>query len=356
MKKLAFAISLWCALAGTDAWAWGDQGHKAVGAIADELIRNTNAQKHVDALLEPGENLAQASIWADCTKGLFCGPQTPEMIEFVNANPKHADYHFTNVPFQSAAYRDDEIGTFNVDIVHTLKQAIAVLQGKTGNADNPHHFTPRQALRLIAHLVGDIHQPLHIGEAYIDRQGQFVVPHDRAQIDGINVFNTQGGNDLLLEDRRFWPARDVQAAAQATAQASGNEVADKAKRLARSLHLYWDVTVVEDVMRKTNASSPEEFARIAIARHPKIVSDTGDPAGWPYRWANESLAAAKPAYGELTIGTRIEQVSRKGDAYFAWFVTAPVLYTNASSLTAENQIIKGGYRLAALLKTIWPNE
>jgi hypothetical protein len=259
------------------------------------------------------------------------------------------------VPFQNATYRDDEVGTRDIDIVHTLKQAIAVLQGRNGDTDNPHHFTPRQALRLVAHLIGDIHQPLHVGEAYIDRQGQFLVPHNRVQVDGINIFNTQGGNDLLLEDRKFWPSRDAQAV-QSAAQAPESEGTDKVKRLARSLHLYWDVAVVEDVMRRTNASSPEEFARIAIAHHPKIASDTGNPAGWPYRWANESLVAAKPAYGELTIGTRIQQVSRKGDAYFAWFVTAPTLYTNASSLTAENQIVKSGYRLAALLKAIWPNE
>jgi hypothetical protein len=346
MKKLAVVMSLCSTLACADAQAWGDQGHKAVGAIADQLIKNTNAQKHVDALLQPGENLAQASVWADCAKGQFCGPQTPEMIEFTSANPKHADYHFTNVPFQNAEYRDGGVGTRDIDIVHTLKQAIAVLQGKTGEADNPHHFTPRQALRLVAHLVGDIHQPLHVGEAYIGKEGKFVVPHDQAQVDGVNVFNTQGGNNLLLEDRKFWPARDVQA--------SADPGADKAKFLARSLHLYWDVTVVEDLMRRLNTAMPEELAQIAVARNPKFTPNTGDPASWPYQWANESLAAAKPAYGELTIGTRIEQLSRKGDTYYAWFVTAPGLYTTAGSLAAENQIIKGGYHLAALLKAIWP--
>jgi hypothetical protein len=346
MKKLAFILSLCGALASTDASAWGDQGHKAVGAIADQLIRNTNAQKHVDALLQPGENLAQLSIWADCAKGLFCGPQTPEMIGFANAHPKHADFHFTNVPFQNADYHDGEVGTRDDDIVHTLKQAIAVLQGKTSEADNPQHFTPREALQLVAHLVGDIHQPLHVGEAYVGKDGKFVVPHDRAQVDGVNVFNTLGGNNLLLEDRRFWPLRDVQAAELAGA--------DKAKHLARSLHLYWDVTVVEDAMRRLHAASPEDFARIAVGRNPAFSANSGDPSDWPYQWANESLAAAKPAYGEMTIGTRIEQLSRKGDSYFAWFVTTPELYTKVESITAENQIIKGGYRLAALLKTIWP--
>lgn len=354
MKKLVIAMSLCFTLACADATAWSDQGHKVIGAIADQLIKNTNAQKHVSALLLPGESLAKASIWADCIKSLFCGSQIQEMVAFTTANPNHTDYHFTNVPFQNTEYHDGDVGTRDVDIVHTLKQAIAVLQDKTGkgdsNSDNPHHFTPRQALLLVAHLVGDIHQPLHVGEGYIGKNGRLVLPQHRAQIDGANIFGTHGGNDLLLEDRRFWPARDVQAAAQSSA----TEGADKAKYLARSLHLYWDVTAVEDAMRRLHATSPEEFARLAIGRHPTFTSNIGDPANWPYQWATESLAVAKAAYGDLTIGTRIEQLSRKGAPYYAWFVTAPERYRTASSLTAENQIIKSGYRLAALLQAIWP--
>jgi hypothetical protein len=346
MKTLAAIMALCAALISSDASAWGDQGHRTVGAIADRLLRGSNAQQHVDALLLPGETLAQVSVWADCVKGSYCGPQTPEMVDFTNANPKHADYHFTNVPFQNPAYRDGGIGTRDIDIVHTLKEAIAVLQGRTGEADNPHRFTPRQALLLVAHLVGDIHQPLHVGEAYIGGDGKFMVPQEPMQVDGRNVFGSQGGNNLLLEDRRFWPAREILAA-----QADG---ADKTRFIARPLHLYWDVTVVEDVMQRLHASSPEEFAKTVIAHHAPVAKNTGDPANWPYQWANETLAVAKPAYGELTLGTRIEQLSRKGEPYFAWFVTAPAGYTAAASLTAEEQIVKGGYRLAALLSAIWP--
>ncbi|HYD80075.1 MAG TPA: S1/P1 nuclease [Paucimonas sp.] len=346
MKKLGIVISLCCAFASGSAWAWGDQGHKAVGAIADQLLKNSNAQKRMEALLKPGENLAQLSVWADCVKGSYCGPQTPEMIEFTQAHPKHSEYHYTNVPFQNAAYQDGGVGTRDIDIVQTLKHAIAVLQGKPDESPAKPGLTPRQALILIAHLVGDIHQPLHVGEAYLDQDGKYVAPQTRAQVDGIHVFNSQGGNLLLLEDARYWPARDAQTVAATPT--------DKAKREGRSLHVYWDVTVVEDAMRRIDAKSPEEFARIAIGREPNVAPDAGNPAGWPYQWANEALAVAKPAYHATTVGDRVRQINRRGEPYSAWFITAAADYKTANAIVAENQIVKGGYRLAALLKAIWP--
>ena len=34
----------------------------------------------------------------------------------------------------------------------------------------------REALRLLAHYVGDIHQPLHVAAVYLDREGRVVDP------------------------------------------------------------------------------------------------------------------------------------------------------------------------------------
>ena len=35
--------------------------------------------------LLPGESLASIANWADCVKGTYCGPQTPEMVAYVVA-------------------------------------------------------------------------------------------------------------------------------------------------------------------------------------------------------------------------------------------------------------------------------
>ena len=168
MKKLACVLALAGAFAAQDASAWGHDGHAAVGAIADKLIKGSDAEKQVKAILLPGETLESIASWPDCVKGNYCGPQTQDMIDYVNANPKHSEYHYTDVPFEVDHYHDGAVGTTEDDIVQTLKEAITVLQGKDTPATNPHHFTRRQALILLSHLSGDILQPLHVGAEYVD--------------------------------------------------------------------------------------------------------------------------------------------------------------------------------------------
>lgn len=49
--------------------AWGPEGHQTVGAIADELLKGTAAETQVRTILD-GLSLRQASVWADCAKGV----------------------------------------------------------------------------------------------------------------------------------------------------------------------------------------------------------------------------------------------------------------------------------------------
>jgi hypothetical protein len=66
MKKLACVVALAGAFVSLDACAWGNDGHRAVGAIADKLIKGTHAEQQVKALLQPGETLEGIANWADC--------------------------------------------------------------------------------------------------------------------------------------------------------------------------------------------------------------------------------------------------------------------------------------------------
>src|ERR1017187_9004057 len=121
------------------AFSWGAPGHETVGAIADQLIAGRRAEAEVRKLLKPGESLQGVSTWADCAKG-YCGHLTEELREFVRRNPRHAHYHYTDVPFQASAYEEGGVGVGDEDIVHILKQCIAVLKGAAGRAANPHGF------------------------------------------------------------------------------------------------------------------------------------------------------------------------------------------------------------------------
>src|SRR6202035_3335875 len=130
----------------------------------------------------------------------------------------------------ATAYEDHGVGTSDEDIVHILRQCISVLKGATGRDANPHGFTPREALLLLAHLIGDLHQPLHVGVAYVSDKNAFVVPQSAYAIDGVTVFSTYGDNDLLVNER--------------------------------PLHALWDTHAVEEAMRRAHVRTPEEFATL----------------------------------------------------------------------------------------------
>src|SRR3954449_5932854 len=82
-------------------FGWTEEGHQALGAIADSLIKGHAAQQHVQQLLGT-ESLSVASTWADQAKGW--GEQTDEMEQFRDKNPNHGQYHYTDIPFQESAY------------------------------------------------------------------------------------------------------------------------------------------------------------------------------------------------------------------------------------------------------------
>ena len=349
MKKLACVLALAGAFASSGALAWGGDGHRAVGAIADKLLKGTNAQKQIAALLLPGESLESIANWADCVKGTYCGPQSPEMVDYTTANPKHSQYHYTDVPFQLPHYHDGAVGTSEVDIVQTLKQCIAVLQGKTDPALNPHKFTRRQALILLTHMTGDIHQPLHVGAAFVSKDGKFVVPKTHAEVDETAIFDSRGGNNLLLDDQKL-----TELSANLIPPGEPKPVREGTpKALTKPFHSYWDSTTVDYAFRRIRTRTPDQFAQAAIDGKPAIKANSGDPATWPYQWADDSLVVSKFAYADVVPGKITQQTSKKGETYYTFSLEVPANYPVPSSQIAKEQLIKGGYKLAEVLKAIY---
>ena len=350
MKKLACVVALSSAFLSMDALAWGPDGHRAVGSIAEKLIKGSNAEKQVALLLLPGETLESITNWADSAKGgAGYAPATPEQAAYTAVNPRHSEYHYTDVPFQHDHYKDGAVGTADVDIVQSLKQAIAVLQGKTDPALNPHKFTRRQALLIVAHMVGDIHQPLHVGAAFVGKDGKFVAPQKHEDIDSLNIYDSRGGNNLLLDDDKLVAATLGVIPGEAKPLPPGAQ-----KWTTRPFHSYWDSTVVDYAMRRSSTREPEQFAAKMIAEKPAVAMNTGDPVTWPYQWADDALAASKLAYTDVTPGKITKQTNKRGETYWTFNLEMGNNYPVPSSALARTQLVKGGYHLASLLQTIWP--
>jgi nuclease S1 len=52
----------------TPVWAWGRLGHRVISRLAESHL-TPNAKAAIAELLEPGESLADASLWPDENRG-----------------------------------------------------------------------------------------------------------------------------------------------------------------------------------------------------------------------------------------------------------------------------------------------
>lgn len=146
MRLLSVILTLLAS--SPQALAWGPNGHRALGQIAEERL-SSKAQQAVRGLLGD-ESLAEASLWAD---------EIRSESQWQVSSP----WHYVNIP-DGQAYdrtRRDPDG----DVIEALERFVAVLRyGASSREDKV------AALKFIAHFVGDIHQPLHVGRAS-DRGG-----------------------------------------------------------------------------------------------------------------------------------------------------------------------------------------
>jgi hypothetical protein len=79
-------------------------------------------------------------------------------------------------------------------VVHAINAAIAKLSRQPVPA--PFRIKDdKEAILLLAHFVGDIHQPLHVGATYLDAQGHAMVPASEADA---RVHETRGGNSIKI--------------------------------------------------------------------------------------------------------------------------------------------------------------
>ena len=140
------------ALAPAPAFAWGKTGHRVVAAIADAQLSGL-ARAHVKELLGPAESLAEAANWPDEMKS------NPLPFWRKTANPWHY-VTLNGILYDEAPPEGDALEALN-RFSATLRDPDASLVDK------------QLALRFIVHLVGDLHQPLHVGKC-CDRGGNDV--------------------------------------------------------------------------------------------------------------------------------------------------------------------------------------
>jgi hypothetical protein len=143
MKKL-FIIGLLFYIP-FETMAWGMEGHRVVGQIADSYL-SPAARKKVKQILG-NETMAMASNWADFIK-------SDTNFRYLNVW-HYADFK-PNINYQQLQLElqhDTSANAYN-------KLQFMVKELKTNN-----NLTAEQKqfyVRMIIHIVGDLHQPLHV--------------------------------------------------------------------------------------------------------------------------------------------------------------------------------------------------
>ena len=173
-------------------FAWGATGHRVVGSIAQTYL-SPAAHTAVHNILGV-EDLAEAGAWADEMRS------SPEPFWQKQAGA----WHYVTVP-EGKNYL--QVGAPQEGDAYTaLQQFARVLQ-------NPDSDLPARqlALRFAIHLVGDLHQPLHVGNS-LDRGGNdikvtwFGEPTNLHRVWDANLIDQQA---LSYSELSHWLGRKI---------------------------------------------------------------------------------------------------------------------------------------------------
>ena len=150
----------------TSALSWYDKGHRIVGLIAQANL-TAEARKQIEKILPGSMTLADAAIWPD-----------HEGRNIRDFDP----LHYVSIPENAGGYDQARDCPERNCMVEALIWFSAVIADK-----NAPIMVRRLALYYVAHLVGDMHQPLHAGRI-TDRGGTEIPVSYRSQTTNLHFF------------------------------------------------------------------------------------------------------------------------------------------------------------------------
>ena len=271
MKARLFVTAAAAAIAliPSPALAWGKTGHRVVAAIADAQLSGL-ARAHIKEILGSAESLDEAANWPDEMRS------APTQFWQKTATPWHY------VTLNGVLY----------DHAPSEGDALEALQRYTATLRDPNaSLADKQlALRFIVHLVGDLHQPLHVGKCC-----------------------DKGGNEVKVK----WFGRDL------------------------NLHSVWDSALVDE----EQLSFTEMTAK--LQRH----TSNDDVIAWwdinPRDWISESAQIRETLYPATPPkGAK----SKKGEPAVPELSYA---YVYKFTPLMEQRLKQAGVRLAAYLNAIY---
>ncbi|WP_127018475.1 S1/P1 nuclease [Flagellimonas beolgyonensis] len=204
---------------------WSKRGHRVTGQIAQNHL-NGKAKRALNDLLD-GHSLAFVSTYADDIKA-------------DRAFSKYSAWHYVNYPL-GMRYEDSEKSKYG-DIIMAIEECKAVVKDENrSRKDRVFH------LKMLIHLIGDLHQPMHASRA-----------------------EDKGGNDIQVQ----WFGQ------------------------GSNLHRVWDRDLIESYgMTYTELAS--ELDRVSKKERKQIQ------AGTIYDWVDESHKICGELYDSVKVGEKL---------------------------------------------------
>jgi len=238
--------------------AWGSDGHRIVGEIARQNLTSAAAARVRALLAGDGEayrTLAGATLWADHTK-----------------SDEDRTWHYINLPRNARKeHIKQACGQPHWCVTEAIHHFHRLL---TSDADT---IAKRDALKYLAHFVGDLHQPLHAGRRR-DAGGNAIK---------VNFF----GRKYRVEDVRY------------------------------NLHAVWDTSIIRREIQRKHADWRHYADALAAAVTPAERSEwTGTAAeDWTLESSRLAFSVAYTApgsiegpYYEISVSVIEEQLQRAG--------------------------------------------
>jgi len=265
-------------VAPAPALAWGEYAHRLVGSIAmAELTPKARAEvgrilarsKAVDTPDCPMATIEDASVWPDCVRSL------PDRFGYTSP------WHYQNIdvckPFDANAKCPD-----GQCVTAQIPRQLAIAADRRASP-----AARAQALAFVVHMVGDMHQPLHIGEK-----------------------NDRGGNDVRA--------------------AYGNKTPPR-----MNLHRIWDSELAERALTEPRAITPLS---------PTIAERRDWARGTIADWARESWELSR-----TVVYPRLRDFPNTCAANTDVRAHVDAAYIAAATPTVRIQVERAGVRLAMLL-------
>jgi nuclease S1 len=257
MKRIFVLLIL--SIAGHAAFSWGPTGHRVTGWIAEKYL-SKKVRNRLEKILGD-QSLAMASTWMDEIR-------SDSTFDFM------VDWHWVEIP-DGLSYEQTEKNPHG-DIIEAVERITGALKTDTLSNEEQKAYT-----RILIHLVGDVHMPLHVGNG-----------------------KDHGGNDIKVT----WFKRES------------------------NLHTVWDRDMIDDTMlsytelaaslenpteyeiKAWQKSGIREWARESMALRQRVYDILNNKLGYAYSYKNLHIVRQRLLQAGVRLAGLLNEIFGQGQS------------------------------------------